>query len=111
MDLEIADFISYSVPKLWNGNLIIEQFGNNFEVHGEDKDGDAAFASGVLMEVGNWTRLNYWVENPLLRLWGTALVEYKGCGKVMEGIFVGRDSGHSNVGIVVAKITLTRADE
>ena len=111
VDLEIADVISYAGPKHWNGELVIEQFGNKFEAHGEDKDGDGVFANGVLMEVGNWLRLNYWIENPLLRLWGTAVVEYKGCGKVMEGIFVGRDSGHSNVGMVVAKVTLTRADD
>lgn len=110
VDLEIPGYLSYKSPIPWHGQIVIEQFGNQFEAHGEDKDGDGVFACGVLMEDGNWLRFDYWIDNTMLREYGTAMVEYKGDGKTIEGIFMGRDAGHSNIGLVVAKLTLTRVD-
>ncbi len=110
-DLEVPGYLNYRQPIPWHGTITIEQNGNRFEAYGEDKDGDGVFANGALLEDGNWLRFDYWIDNPMLREYGTAMVEYKGCGKVIEGIFLGRDAGHSNIGLVLARITLLRAEQ
>lgn len=109
-DLEVPGYLTYRQPIPWHGTITIEQHGNQFEAYGEDKDGDGVLATGVLLECGNFLRFNYWIDNPMLREYGTAMVEYKGDGKTMEGIFLGRDAGHSSIGLVLARITLLRAD-
>lgn len=108
-DLEIPGFISYTSPIPWHGQVVIETKGNQFKVHGVDKDGDCLRAEGVLLEGGNWLCFHYLIQNERLREYGTSLVNNKGDGKTIEGIFVGRDAGHSNIGLVVAKLTLTKA--
>ena len=64
-----------------------------------------------LFENGNWLCFEYWVNNKRLREYGTAMAEHDGDGKTIEGLFVGRDAGHSNRGIVVSKITLQRVHD
>jgi transcriptional regulator with XRE-family HTH domain len=108
IDVEIEGFITYSSPAPWSADLVIEQFGNRFECRGTDKDDDGVFAAGNLMEDGNFIKFDYWIDAPSLREYGVAMVEYKGCGDRMEGLFMGRDHGHSSNGMVVAKLTLVR---
>ena len=110
IDLEIPGFVSYKNPIPWHGQVLIEQFGNRFDASGVDKDGDDVIASGVLLEDGNFMRFDYWIDNSALRQYGTSMVEFKGDGRTIEGIFVGRDAGHSNIGLVIAKLTLTRVE-
>lgn len=110
-DLEIPGYLSYKSRIAWHGQLTIEQTGARFEAFGVDKDQDGVLVTGVLTEHGNYLKFEYYLENPKLRQYGTGMVEYKGDGKTLEGIFIGRDAGHSNIGLVVAKLTLTRADE
>ena len=108
-DLEVPGYLTYRQPIPWHGTITIEQNGYQFDAFGEDKDGDGVFARGVLLEDGNWLRFDYWIDNSMLREYGTAMVEYRGDGKTMEGIFLGRDAGHSSIGLVLARITLERA--
>lgn len=108
IDLEVPGVITYKEPIPWNAELSVKQFGNRFEAIGKDKDEDGVYACGTLLENGNWIRFDYWIDNLLLRQYGTALVEYHGCGQVIQGLFLGRDSGHSSNGMVLAQLTLTR---
>lgn len=111
IDLEIPGFVTYKRTVHWHAVLEVRQNGNLFEAEGKDKDNDGVFASGTLFEDGNWLRFNYWIDNSRLREYGTAMAEYKGDGKTIDGIFVGRDGPHeSSAGLVVSRITLTRAD-
>lgn len=111
IDITIPDFITYTAAVPWHADLEIRQAGNRFEAHGNDKDDDGVFARGTLLESGNWIRFTYWIDNERLREYGTAMVEYKGCGRKMEGLFMGRDCGNSSIGMVVARLTLTRIEE
>jgi len=111
VDLEIPGVITYQRKTDWHAVIEIRQNGNQIEAVGEDKDGDGIFAKGSLYENGNWLRFNYWVDNTRLRQYGAAMVEYKGDGRTIEGIFVGRDGPHeSSMGLVVSKITLNRGE-
>ncbi len=71
---------------------MIDQSGNAFEVTGDDKDGDAVFAAGNLMEDGNWVRFEYWIDNVRLREYGVGMMHYHGDGATLEGLFLGRDA-------------------
>jgi len=111
VDVEIPGVVTYTNPVPWYAELTIKQYGNRFEARGIDKDDDGVFAVGALLEDGNWIRFEYWIDNLKLREYGTALAEYRGCGRVIEGLFMGRDHGHSSNGMVVAKLTLTRVEK
>ena len=111
IDVEVPGVVTYTDPSPWAGRIEIRQYGNRFEAAGRDMDDDGVFAVGTLLEDGNWVRFEYWIDNDHLREYGTAMVEHKGCGKEMEGVFIGRDHGHSSNGIVVAHLTLKRDRE
>jgi len=112
IDLEIPEFVTYQQTTEWEAELVVTQAGSDFEAKGEDMDGDGVYACGRLFEGGSWIRFNYWIENPRLRQYGVSMVEFKGDGNTIEGLFVGRDGPHdSNKGMVVSKITLTRMEE
>lgn len=108
-DVEIPGVVTYKHTIDWHGQLTIEQDGAHFIAHGTDKDDDGVFAKGVLLESGNWIRFDYWIDNQALREYGTALAEFKGDGRTIEGLFVGRDAGHSSNGLVVAHLTLLKS--
>ncbi len=111
IDVEIPGVVSYTAPTPWSAELTIQQFGNRCDATGIDKDDDGVFACGSLLEDGNWILFKYWIDNPSMRSYGTAMVEYKGCGRKMEGLVMGRDHGHSSTGMAVAKLTLTRVKD
>lgn len=111
IDKEIPGLITYTDPGPWSAKMTIRQYGNRFEATGKDMGDDGVLAIGTLLENGNWARFEYWVDNTKLREYGTAMVEFKGCGRIMEGLFMGRDHGHSSNGMVVAHLTLTLDEE
>lgn len=110
-DLQIPGVLTYQRTSEWHGILEVKQQGNHFEAEGEDKDSDAIYASGALFEDGNWLRFHYLIDNARLREYGTAMAMFKGDGKTIEGIFIGRDGPHeSSLGLVVSRFVLTRVE-
>ncbi|MCA9091033.1 MAG: helix-turn-helix transcriptional regulator [Planctomycetaceae bacterium] len=111
-DLEVPDYLMYhDQPQPWRGTFVIKQDRHRFSVSGKDRDGDAIQMTGEQFESGNWLRLTYEVRNLEKHQYGSALLECKIDGMKYEGIFLGRNRNKSQIGMVLAKVTIVKVIE
>ena len=107
-DIHVAEHFEYpNDPKGFVAEMTLEVHGSKFGSKGIDDDGDEQVFSGTLHENGNFLIGAYRVKNNRMNAYGSAVLQYLGCGTRMEGFYLGRDVGQGGT-FILGRLSVER---